>query len=578
MAESKTAKAKVLTAEDNSSTLRLLTVSLEDAGYEVLSAKDGWQALEIFRHQDPDVIVTDLRMPALDGQDFLNAIMVESPQTPVIVISGAGTIEDVVFALQNGAWDYIPKPVDDYKVIVQSVEKALRHREMITQSCRYQEILEEKMKEMVTDLEKQRSELEEEIKKRRIVEHRIEQAKLEWERTVDAMPDMIALLDRNHNIIRANKSMAHRLGMEPWDIVGRKCYSLLHDQHKPLDLCPHERLMKEGRPSPDIELYEEKLKSYLKISAIPYLDPDGTVIGSVHIARDITRRKEMEKEKDQLQANLLHAQKMESVGQLAAGIAHEVNTPTQYIASNLDFLMDSFEDTRELISEYENLRKAAREQSFSEEIVGRLEETRDEIDWTFLVDEIPKALEQSREGTKRVSNIVRAMKEFSYPGGKEKNPEDINKIIENTLTVARNEWKYVAELSLDLDPDLPVASCLRDELGQVFLNIVVNAAQAIREEVGVDPEGEKGVIAVSSRVAGEVVEIRIADNGPGMSESVRERIFDPFFTTKTVGKGTGQGLSIAHDVIVEKHSGELYCDSEPGKGAAFTIRLPLNRN
>ncbi len=143
--------------------------------------------------------------------------------------------------------------------------------------------------------------------------------------------------------------------------------------------------------------------------------------------------------------------------------------------------------------------------------------------------------------------------------------------------MARNEWKYVAELNLDLDRNLSTVSCLRDEMGQVILNIIVNAAQAIRDEFGDNPEGEKGVISVSSGVNGDMVEIRIADDGSGMTEEVKGRIFDPFFTTRTVGRGTGQGLSIAHDVVVEKHDGELYCESELGDGTTFIIRLPIDK-
>ncbi len=420
MTENKTTKARVLAAEDNPSTLELFTIALEKADYEVLPARDGQEALQIFRQQSPDVIITDLRMPVLDGSDFLNAVMMESPGTPVIVISEMGTMEDVAYALQNGAWDYISKPVYDQQTVIQSVEKALSHREMVTRSCRYQEVLKEKMKNIVADLERQRHELEEEVKRRKIVEKRIEQAKREWERIVDAMPDMIALLDINYTIVRVNKSMAYRLGVEPWDIVGKKCYTIMHDQHLPPEFCSHTKIIRDGESLCSSEVYEEKLGSYLEITVIPYYDPDGAVIGSVYIARDITKRKEIEKEKDQLQANLLHAQKMESVGQLAAGIAHEINTPTQYIASNLDFLMEAFEDTNEMIKQYEGLQRAVGETGCCREHMDKVKGIREEVDWDFLVEEIPKALEQSREGTNRVSKIVRAMKEFSHPGDKEK--------------------------------------------------------------------------------------------------------------------------------------------------------------
>ncbi len=232
-------------------------------------------------------------------------------------------------------------------------------------------------------------------------------------------------------------------------------------------------------------------------------------------------------------------------------------------------------DVNGLVEKYEALRSKVINKEDVKDIATDLEEFRTDIDWDFLTVEIPRALEQSRDGAGRVSSIVRSMKEFSHPGGKEKKPEDFNKIIENTVTVSRNEWKYVAELTLDLDRDLPAVSCLRDEMGQVFLNMVTNAAQALKEKLGDNPEGGKGLIAVESRLQGDEVEIRIADNGRGMGKEVRERIFDPFFTTKTVGQGTGQGLSICHDVIVNKHQGTLACESKPGQGTVFIIRLPL---
>jgi len=199
----------------------------------------------------------------------------------------------------------------------------------------------------------------------------------------------------------------------------------------------------------------------------------------------------------------------------------------------------------------------------------------EELDWEYLAEEVPLTIRQSREGVERISKIVRAMKAFSHPGSKKKAPVNINDIINTTITVAANEWKYVAEIETDLAPDLPSVTCLSDEIGQVFLNILVNAAHAIGEKLGDTPEGEKGQIIISSCLNKEWIEVRIKDSGNGMPESVREHIFDMFFTTKEVGKGTGQGLAIAHSVVTEKHQGTLRCESEEGVGTSFIIRLPL---
>ncbi|MCP9447511.1 MAG: HAMP domain-containing histidine kinase [Nitrospira sp.] len=194
-------------------------------------------------------------------------------------------------------------------------------------------------------------------------------------------------------------------------------------------------------------------------------------------------------------------------------------------------------------------------------------------DLDYVTEEIPRAIAQTMEGVDRVAKIVRAMKDFAHPGGDEKAFGDLNKAIESTVTVTRNEWKYVADLKTDLAPDLPLVPCLLSEFNQVIMNMIVNAAHAIGDVV--KGTGRKGVIAITSRRDGQFAEIRIADTGTGIPEQIRHKIFDPFFTTKEVGKGTGQGLAIARSVVVDKHRGSITVESEVGKGTTFIVRLPL---
>jgi len=297
----------------------------------------------------------------------------------------------------------------------------------------------------------------------------------------------------------------------------------------------------------------------------------------VAITHDIRKRIAEEQEKEQLQARLLHTQKLESVGQLAAGIAHEINTPVQYVGTNVEFLDDAFTDVRMLIN---NFLALLDELEGSEPVPATTRTCRsvlDEIDWPYLEEEIPAAIAQSKDGIARVTSIVRAMKEFSHPGTREKAPVDLNRLLETTITIARNEWKYVAEMETDFAADLPHVPCLSDEMGQVFLNLIINAAHAIAEKIGERPEGEKGSICITTRMHTDLVEIRITDNGTGIPEEIQKRIFDPFFTTKEVGRGTGQGLAIARDVIVNKHCGSVDLESVPGTGTTFIIRLPLEQ-
>ena len=251
---------------------------------------------------------------------------------------------------------------------------------------------------------------------------------------------------------------------------------------------------------------------------------------------DIVWRQAAEKQRDSMEIQLRHAQKLESIGQLAAGIAHEINTPTQYIGDNVRFLSDAFRDIKQLLIRQNELFQAASDNPAAREVLREFEAAARAADVEYLLTEIPKSIEQTMEGVERVSRIVRAMKEFSHPGVSEKTPIDINKAIESTLTVSHNEWKYVAELVTHLAPDLPLVRCLPGEFNQVILNLIVNAAHAIADTLQ-DGSGTKGTITISTRQSGNWLEIRIADTGPGIPEKIRTRIFDPFLLPRPWAKG-----------------------------------------
>ncbi len=306
----------------------------------------------------------------------------------------------------------------------------------------------------------------------------------------------------------------------------------------------------------------------LGLTVNPIVDKDDEISGFLILGTDITERKF-------LQVQLGVAQKMESIGQLAAGIAHEINTPIQFVNDNMRFLQESFAGLDGVLTAYGTLREALESSAVTPELLAATQAAAEAADLEYVMEEIPKAIMQSLDGADRVAKIVRAMKEFSHPGTGEKKLTNVNQAIENTVMVARNEWKYVADVEFGFDPDLPSVSCLPGELNQVILNMVVNGAHAIGDVLEVTKE-ELGKITIRTRVVGDWVEIDIADTGGGMPQSVQEKIFDPFFTTKEVGKGTGQGLAIAHDVIVNKHGGSIVVDSQMGKGTTFTLRLPLN--
>lgn len=286
------------------------------------------------------------------------------------------------------------------------------------------------------------------------------------------------------------------------------------------------------------------------------------------------REREIEKRKE-LEMQLLQAQKLESVGQLAAGIAHEINTPMQFVSDNIDYLDDCSRRLFEVVDAYErNLSTDAHPKTWDARW-AELGEVIHRNQFERIREQIPQALRESRDGIDRVINIVRAMKEFTHPGQQEKFGVDLNNAVSSTITISRNRWKYVADIELDLDPDLPTLRCVPAELNQVLLNLIVNAADAIIEKLGEDPDA-KGKILVRTRQEDSDVVIEIADTGCGIPADIRNRIFDPFFTTKDVGKGTGQGLALCYNIIVNRHHGMIKVDSEPGKGTQFTVRLPQN--
>jgi two-component system, NtrC family, sensor kinase len=290
------------------------------------------------------------------------------------------------------------------------------------------------------------------------------------------------------------------------------------------------------------------------------LDEDGHVCGVVVVARDISEFKAREAEFHQ-------ESKLESLGRLSAGLAHEINSPIQFVGDNARFLEEAYEELIRVVEVYRGLLDTANPIGWAER-QERVREAEAGIDFDYLQKEIPSAVEQTLEGIERVSTIVRAMKTFSHPGHDEQVPADLNEALEATVTVTRHQVSDIADLRLDL-AELPPVLCNIADLNQVFLNLIVNAADAIEET------GRRGVIGVTTALSGDDVVVQISDTGGGIPDAVRPKIFDPFFTTKDVGRGSGQGLPLARGVVHEGHGGTLTLESVPGQGTTFTVRLPI---
>jgi PAS domain S-box-containing protein len=385
-----------------------------------------------------------------------------------------------------------------------------------------------------------------------------------------SISSIIIALDMQDIIVEWNRCAEKSFGLTRKQVIGKKLSECpinwdIKKVSREIDLC---KTSGQKGSLDDVRLTRQNKKArLLGLSFNPIMGVAGKFRGVLIYASDITKRRHLE-------SQLAQAQKLESIGQLAAGIAHEINTPTQYVGDNTRFLKEAFEDMNRVLKSYGQLFDAVKKTAVSDNLIQEVERVVQETDLTYLMEEIPTAIGQTIEGVERVAEIVRSMKEFSHPGVDEKTSVDINRALENTITVARNEWKYVADMKTEFEADLPLIACLPGALNQVFLNIIINAAHAISEDRNDDP-GSKGIITTSTRSNGSSVEIRISDTGQGIPENIQPRVFDPFFTSKEVGRGTGQGLAISHSVIVEKHGGSISFETETGKGTTFIIQLPI---
>lgn len=293
-------------------------------------------------------------------------------------------------------------------------------------------------------------------------------------------------------------------------------------------------------------------------------DDQGRPLRATGMLSNINDRKLREEEHQR-------AQRLEAVGGLAAGVAHEINTPLQFVGDNLDFLSAHCHKVMKVLDLMDCLQQRMNASPLWRILAGDLLVAAEEADLTYITEQFPAAISESVEGIERVRQIVRALKEFAHPGDSERGLVDMNHLVENAITLTRNEWKYVAEVETVLDASLPLLHCAPGDCTQLLVNLIVNAAHAIADRA---QDRQKGRITVRTRLSDGNLEIQVADTGSGIPLEIRDRIFDPFFTTKAIGKGTGQGLALAH-AIVDRHGGAISFESEIGQGTTFYMRLPM---
>ncbi len=564
---------RILIAEDDFISRNVLEKMLNTLGYDVLIAENGLEAWEIFQKNEIGMVVTDWMMPGMDGLSLCKKIRSSGKDhyAYIIILTAKDQKQDLIETYRGGADDYITKPLDPDEL----------HPRVKTGERIY--LLEQKHRRLQNTLIESRDKL-------RIV--------------FDSLREEIVSVDRDFRIISVNNAFLGARDIAYKEVIGQPCFeekglsSLCYEERSESYV---EKAFSSGRAQffLDETTDERGDKRYVETNCLPIKNESGESFQVVIVSRDITDEKAQSEKIKTLNKNLskafnqiqiknetlkdtleklkesqdqvLHSEKMASIGQLAAGVAHEINNPTGFVNSNLRSLYDYQNDLGGLISEYRKLVSDLMEKLNQEDTnpdllkqVQRIREREEGIDIEFLLEDIPNLIRESGEGTERIKKIVMDLKDFAHPGEDKLKETDINKSLDSTLNVVWNELKYKAEVFKDYG-DLPPVQCYPQQLNQVFVNILVNAAQAIQEN---------GEIRITTHAANGRVKISISDTGKGIPKENISKIFDPFFTTKDVGKGTGLGLNVSYN-IVKKHKGTIDVESEVGKGTTFTIRIPI---
>ena len=370
---------------------------------------------------------------------------------------------------------------------------------------------------------------------------------------IDLIPAFIYAKDVGSRFIAMNTALARNMGTDSAAAIGKTDFDFFAPELAQKFYADEQALIKSGTAIIDLEEpgFDQVTGRPRTVvtSKVPLRDENGMMIGIIGVGFDITERKLAEQ-------RMAQGEHLESIGRLAAGVAHEINTPIQYLNDSVYFIREAMQD---LLAHNAKLAALLPVQPEEDEDIEDLKR------------ELPPALDRVVDGLGRIAEIVRSMKEFSHVDQREMSRVDLNRAINSTLIIARSEYKYVADVETDLK-DLPLVTCHGGQINQVVLNLVVNAAHAIADQV--KGTSNKGLITVKTCVENGFAVVSIGDTGGGIPEAIRKRIFEPFFTTKEVGKGTGQGLSIAHNVITS-HGGTLEFVTEIGKGTTFYVRLPL---
>jgi PAS domain S-box-containing protein len=541
---------RILLLEDNEPDVQLFKERLKDSDYVNISFRSAPSLKEgvdlLYKHEF-DIVLTDLGLVDTSGLDTVYQLKIHTDKVnlPFVVLTGSCDNEFAEKCLTQGAEDYIEKN--------KFPEISVLKRILKFSIDRYK---------FKTEVLKTKSEYQKNIQDQRALFIHI----------INAQKDGILLVNPNCEITFVNSSAQTLLECKKDQLLNKNISSVLHQQDgfsTLKSLLSYSKL--EGYETQVKNLHNEVIEAWVRVSVIR--DKNKSIDNIVITITDLTQYNKIKEENDAISLKMEETQKMESIGHLSAGIAHEINTPAQFINDNLQFLKCSMRGGFNLINKLGNDLK---ENEVSiDTIKENFSNYHSIYDIDYLQEEMPNAINQSIEGIERVSTIVKAMKDFSHPGSEEGGPFDLNESIKNTSVVCKNEWKYLANLSFELDESLPMIYGHSNLIKQVFLNMIVNAAHAIDERNKNKEEIIDGEIFISTSAKGELANITIKDNGNGIPDKSLKKIFDLFYTTKEVGKGTGQGLSMVYKTIVEKHQGTINVESTVGEGTTFVIELPI---
>jgi len=529
-------KFNLLLVDDSEMDQRLIEKIVGNEEINVVKAFSGSQALELLQQYQVFLILQDINIPETNGYEIAEKIKECSQfrDIPIIFITSLEESSlDTHKGYEIGAADFIFKPVDAIKLkskvgIFLSLFK--KHYENYT-----------------------------------------------LVKAMEQLSESVMITNKNGVIEYVNPVFEQKTGYRKEEVLNGKPSILKSGKQGRTFYSKIWETIISGKSWKGDLINRKKDGTFIEESIIisPISDESGKIINFVSVSRDFSEQKKLINQ-------LNHAQKMEAIGTLAAGIAHEINTPMQYIMDNTIFIKKSLGRLLSFIDSVRNMESEFSENDSFETLFKRIREIEKMKKIPFTEDEIPDSIQDTLDGIERVRKLVLAMKDFSHPGKIDKGYSNINKAIDSTIVITRNVWKYCADLEYDFDKTLPNIYCSIDDVNQVFLNMIVNASDAIKEKQSMKLEreaisGEKGKITIRTKNLKNSVLITISDTGSGIPQTIINKIYEPFFTTKPIGKGTGQGLAISHDVIVNKHNGELDVNSVIGEGTTFTIKLPIQK-